>query len=279
MLAHAQVRLIDSASNRPASGRSVLLLEPAGVFVGQVESDPGGIVIFPDDLTGQALLRFDGAPAIRVNVDDLRRTGVVEDISIPPRETRLVQLYGRVVDSSGQPVPAVGLALVRDADNAAFGSGVSDSNGAFVLTVSTPIPVGAAVSLRTSAASQPVQLPDLSKAAGLVGPITLVVDHKPATPSSGVAPKPVLLGTREEILDAVVRAPGLFGRAEPVHAPNVCSLAPGTNVIPRTFYLQQLALFPLVNPLGTGTVVTEVSDALDFVGVQPMLQSGGQILR
>jgi len=225
------------------------------------------------------------------------------------QEHALAQLYGQLIDRAGQPVPGVGLVIVRTKDKvkAALANTVSDSNGAFVLTLTvsttsgnrssrndattsreTSTGTGIATSsttlthrndtasagrddakyeLQLSVNDPPIPLPNVEMlGAGLHGPYTLVVRHRPPKGKVGVASRPILLASEAEICAAFKKSPGLFSRRVAAHPPDPCNPYMQTDIATRVFYLQKLVMFPPIRAMQPDArVIQPATGAVNFV--------------
>jgi hypothetical protein len=182
----------------------------------------------------------------------------------PSKPARIVQLFGRMVDRSGQPAAGVGITLGFKLRKLSIAGTVSDSNGAFVLTyLSTAVPPlakldrGDAPVFFLSVNKNPVTLVtvdgqlDLSSLgssakpghASIYGPIHLVTENGSPADHTNVAPRARLLGGSETMLAAFKRAPGIFTRPVSANVAGCCGPASPSDMATRVYYLNQFALF------------------------------------
>ena len=174
-----------------------------------------------------------------------------------------IQMYGKLVDRSGQPASGIGIVLMQTIKETkiALGSTVSDSNGAFILAIAPSVSdPSAKYELQLSVNNKPIPLPGLTGTGsspgpethlptpfvgkGLFGPFTFVVERLLAKDITGVVPKPLLLASEDEILGVIKKAPGLFTRPMAARQPDPCNPYIPFDIPTRVFYLQQLAMFP-----------------------------------
>lgn len=193
------------------------------------------------------------------------RRGLAAVAPTPPVAGDIVQLFGRMVDTTGQPAAGVGVTLGYQLQKLNIASTVSDSNGAFVLTyISTSIPPasslgdGDAPVLFLSVNKNPVllikatgtlDLSSLGGAAGsgpasIYGPIHIVTENPAPAGQKNVAPRARLLGDNSMMLAAFKRAPGIFTRPVSANIAGCCGPASPSDMATRVYYLNQFVMFP-----------------------------------
>src|ERR1700730_614597 len=153
-------------------------------------------------------------------------------VAPPPLQPgSIVQLFGKLIDPTGQAAAGVGITLGFLIQQSHVANTVSDTNGIFVLTlVASSIPsfmladdahvlylsVNAKrVALKTQIG--PLDLnslfsPSPSSLGGIYGPIYIVTEHPAPAGTGSVAPRARLLGDNATLLEAFKRAPGIFTR-------------------------------------------------------------------
>ena len=176
----------------------------------------------------------------------------------------IIQLFGRLVDPSGQPAAGVGITLGFKLQKLSIASTVSDSNGAFVLTyLLTSVPPtsslqsGDAPVLFLSVNSKPValvtangtlDLSTLAAAAGsgpatIYGPIHIVTENPAPAGQKNVAPRARLLGGNATMLAAFKRAPGIFTRPVSANIAGCCGPASPSDMATRVYFINQFVMF------------------------------------
>jgi hypothetical protein len=242
-MATRKIRLL-RGKEAPAAGERVTLVDASGSALTLLFSDDKGVIDVPVNGAEEVAFRIGtSSEVVRLEGDELQPREDPLEITIPPHERGLVQLYGQLVDREGQPAGGVGMAIVRDSDNAVLAHSVSDTNGAFVLAYRARPDAKGKFELRLSVNKAPIPVPNLLEVGeGLRGPFKFVVDRRP--PQKGrVAPSPVLIGKEDEILSAFTEAPDIFSRPVGARVPSACSPYAGPDVATRVFYLNQFAMF------------------------------------
>jgi hypothetical protein len=218
-------------------------------------------------------------------------------VSIPtPALGSIIQLFGKLVDPSGQPAAGVGVALGFKQLKVNIANTVSDSNGAFVLTyLSTSVPSSLQADdvpvLYLSVNSNPVVLVtttgslDLSalaptsgstSPATIYGPIHIVTENAAPAAQKNVAPRARLLGDNATLLAAFKRAPGIFTRPVSTNATGGCGPAAPSDMATRVYYLNQFVVFA-DNTLETPQAFLARSKniaPINFLQRQPAAQTG-----
>src|SRR5215469_10716723 len=175
-----------------------------------------------------------------------------------PTQASIIQLFGKLVDPSGQPAAGVGISLGFKLQKTNIANTVSDSNGAFVLTyLSTSVSAlteGDAPVLFLSVNANPVALVtangtlDLNALGSpgstrIYGPIHIVTEKSPPPGLKSVAPRARLLGGSATMLEVLKRAPGIFTRPVSANAGGCCGPASPSDMATRVYYINQFAMF------------------------------------
>jgi hypothetical protein len=169
-----------------------------------------------------------------------------------------VQLFGKLVNRHGQPSGGVGIALLETARPSAkaqtLATGISDSNGLFVISANFPEKVDTETyALQISTSKDLVDLPDLKGNLSevipgkLYGPLTLVASDEVSAPTRATTHHSVLLAPEKEILEAVKRDSGLFFRSLPARTPDPCSPYSPPGMPSRVFRYSGLVRFSTVH--------------------------------
>src|SRR5262245_35848734 len=119
----------------------------------------------------------------------------------------VLQLYGRLIDRTGQPAAGVGATLVASSvkGSRTLGATVSDSNGGFFLPFAWPSNGLRDFALELSSNAKPVKLENLEgvpENKHLVGPVTVVVEHAPPVGRTVAAPRHPMAVPQEELTEA-----------------------------------------------------------------------------
>jgi hypothetical protein len=244
-------RVVD-AEGRAIAREIVDVLDLAGVALASATTDMTGEAVLELEAASEGLVRV-GRPArawSRFSIDDLR-SGSEPLVLEMDRDPETVELFGELIDHSGQPAAGIGLVAMRESNGEVLGNTVSDSNGAFVVRVARSVDGDDTIVLRSST-GETMELPELPEATrGLVGPLTYVVDAATDGSDGRVAPPVRLLASEVDTIAALKKTPHLFGPLRGSARASACTPALQGDVASRVVYMEQSLMLP-GRPNGAG---------------------------